>query len=592
MSYRSIKHVLGETSLERKCRFLFGACLLLLITASFWWYGNQTEKVVSEQNRNTGRLLVDQVMQVQHWKSLESSEHFRPVTKALADSFSKQPHEARFILPERPSQPRPLPERFRAADNFERQLLEYFQKQRPAKTDDPEAALFAERTSSDGNQYYYYQPVYAQSLCFASCHRPPLGSTGLGGFDPGMGNPLGYSTAESDGELMALVQVTIPTGPTQRAINWNRAILLSTAIITVFLAMVASYVIVRYVIVKPLRHLRYVSDAISRGNIALRAEIHTGDEFEELAVAFNRMLRHLVTIQEELRQANATLDLKVDELAQVNMRLYELNSIKSDFLATMSHELRTPLNSILGFGELLASADSLTDKQKRYVQNILSSGRQLLEMINDILDLAKIESGKMELRPTEFAPQALLASQCDMARPLTERKNIDLELCIDAEMPPMYQDQARVQQILNNLLSNAIKFTPEGGRIVVSARRDQQDFFVLQVSDTGVGIAPEDQQIIFEKFRQGRTAIPTGDPMTREHSGTGLGLSIVKELCKLMGGSVSVQSELGKGSTFTVRLPWRLEEQPKLDSPLVEGFEEFTRSRFELLRERASSPKN
>ncbi len=164
--------------------------------------------------------------------------------------------------------------------------------------------------------------------------------------------------------------------------------------------MMASYVIVRYVIVKPLKHLRDVSDAISRGNIDKRADIHTGDEFEDLAVAFNRMLRHLVEAQEELRHVNADLDGKVDELAQVNMRLYEMNRLKSDFLATMSHELRTPLNSIIGFSDVLGSIDSLDDKQKRYVQNIQKSGKMLLDMINDILDLAKIESGKMEVRLT------------------------------------------------------------------------------------------------------------------------------------------------------------------------------------------------
>ena len=128
----------------------------------------------------------------------------------------------------------------------------------------------------------------------------------------------------------------------------------------------------------------------------------------------------------------------------------------------------------------------------------------------------------------------------------------------------MRQDQARVQQILNNLLSNAIKFTPEGGRVTVDVRRDDADFLVLEVIDTGVGIAEEDQQVIFEKFRQGRVGVPTGDAMTREYSGSGLGLSIVKELCKLLGGEVSVDSELGKGSTFTVRLPWTLQEQPRL----------------------------
>ncbi len=153
----------------------------------------------------------------------------------------------------------------------------------------------------------------------------------------------------------------------------------------------------------------------------------------------------------------------------------------------------------------------------------------------------------------------------------------------------MHQDQARVQQILNNLLSNAIKFTPEGGRITVAARRDPSNFLVLAVSDTGVGIAPEDQLAIFEKFRQGRTAMPSGDAMTREYSGSGLGLSIVKELCRLLGGEVSLQSELGKGSTFTVRLPWILEDQPRLDAALVEGFEEFTKQRFEIGGEPAAA---
>jgi two-component system sensor histidine kinase BarA len=337
------------------------------------------------------------------------------------------------------------------------------------------------------------------------------------------------------------------------------------------------------VIVKPLRHLRDVSDEISHGNITLRADIHTGDEFESLAVAFNRMLRNLVSVQEDLRDVNADLDAKVDELAQVNMRLYEMNAVKSDFLATMSHELRTPLNSILGFSEVLESVDSLGDQQKRYVMNIRKSGRVLLDMINDILDLAKMESGKMDTRLTDFQIEKLVSAQCDMARPLTEKKNIDLDYDVAKDLPPLHQDQARVQQILNNLLSNAIKFTPEGGRITVSARAAEGDALAIQVIDTGVGIAEDDQQTIFEKFRQARGGDPgSGDAMTREYSGTGLGLSIVKELCRLLGGEISVQSELGKGSTFTVRLPWRLEEQPRLDSVLTEGLEVFSRPRIGL----------
>jgi len=209
---------------------------------------------------------------------------------------------------------------------------------------------------------------------------------------------------------------------------------------------------------------------------------------------------------------------------------------------------------------VLGSIESLDDRQKRYVQNIRSSGRMLLEMINDILDLAKIEAGKMEVRPGLFRLESLVSAQCDMVRPLAERKRIDLAYDIGPVLHELEQDPAKVQQVLGNLLSNAVKFTPEGGRIDVRARLADEATgggpdLVLDVIDTGVGIAEEEQQAIFEKFRQGRVFQTGDDAMTREFSGTGLGLSIVRELCRLLGGDVSVESQLGRGSRFTVRLP-------------------------------------
>ncbi len=582
MSYQSIKRALGETSLERKCRFLFGACLLLLITASFWWYSDMTDDLVFQQNRSTGRMLVDRVMLIEHWSKMDS--RFQTLIQDLFKKLTKEDFDYYFIFPQE------MQDRGKPRDGEEWAILDRFRKSRP--TSGPAATPeWAERRRDDRNEYSYYQPIRAERSCLTpGCHQ----STSAGIDMIGSGVSLGSraqpgASPLAEGDLMAVVNVSIPLGVAQEAMSRNRAWLLAAAIITVFLAMLASYAIVRYVIVKPLRHLRDVSDAISHGNISLRAEIHTGDEFEALALAFNRMLRHMVSAQEELRLANTNLDGKIDELAQANMRLYEMNRIKSDFLATMSHELRTPLNSILGFSDVLRSIDSLDDKQKRYVQNIQKSGRMLLDMINDILDLAKIESGKMDVRLTDFRIEQVIGAQCDMARPLAERKNIDLEAQVRPELPPMHQDQARVQQILNNLLSNAIKFTPEGGRIRVLARCEDQNWLVLQVADTGVGIAEEDQQAIFEKFRQARTGLPTGDAMTREYSGTGLGLSIVKELCKLLGGEVGVESDLGKGSTFTVRLPWRLEEQPRLDSAISDGLEDFVKARYELPRETAKS---
>jgi signal transduction histidine kinase len=278
------------------------------------------------------------------------------------------------------------------------------------------------------------------------------------------------------------------------------------------------------------------------------------------------MLRYLTTVQEELREVNTDLDGKVDQLAQVNLRLYEMNKLKDEFLATMSHELRTPLNSILGFSDVLSGAENLNPKQQWFLQNIQTSGRDLMALINDLLDVAKIESGKMEIQCVEFSLADCIERQVSGVSHMADKKNISLSTNISPRITKLQQDPGKLQQILNNLLTNAIKFTPEGGRVRVvanledeqAAAKDQKvkgPFFRLSVEDTGIGIPLEDQATIFEKFRQGKAVPGQRDTMTREFGGTGLGLSIVKELSKLLGGEVSLESEFGKGSAFTVRLP-------------------------------------
>jgi signal transduction histidine kinase len=274
------------------------------------------------------------------------------------------------------------------------------------------------------------------------------------------------------------------------------------------------------------------------------------------------MLRHLVTVQEELRDLNTDLDAKVDELAHVNLRLYEMNNLKNEFLATMSHELRTPLNSILGFSDVLTRAPNLDERQLRYVNNIRTSGKNLMALITDILDLAKIESGKVEVHVVEFSMIDLVERQTGAMAPLAEKKNIELTCHVEPDLPGLKQDAGKLQQILNNLLSNAIKFTPEGGRVRVSAERFDEIMLNLIVEDTGVGIPLEDHETIFEKFRQGRNIPGQKNALTREYEGTGLGLSIVMELSKLLGGDVILDSEFGKGSTFTIRVPFEIEEPP------------------------------
>jgi two-component system sensor histidine kinase BarA len=576
MSYRGVKRVLGETRLELKCLVLFAICLFTLIGGSFWWYGSRTEDLVYDKARSTGRDLVHSVLLQQHWKFLDEKKYLE-MTDSLGLNLQTQSYTYGFLEPESPTPS------FQPQDEYEAWVLQHFPLTVPVVSksadalpkiaDANEEPQYVDRLLPDQKgeyQYEYFQPIYATDHSCIICHDATGRSATLGA---GLAPPQSLR----EGDLIAITKIVMPDA-TQKALNRNRAIFLATAVMTVFLAMIASYAIVRYVIVKPLKHLRDVSDEIARGNMQARAEIHTADEFEEMGMAFNKMVRHLVSTQDELKYANTTLDVKVDELAQTNMRLYEMNRLKSDFLATMSHELRTPLNSIIGFSEVLDSIKSLDDKQRRYVQNIQKSGRVLLDMINDILDLAKIESGKMEIRLSDFRIDGVVQAQCDFFRPQTERKNIDLEIDVEPGLSELFQDQVKVQQILSNLLSNAIKFTPEGGRITVRVRQDvESGDLLLVVADTGVGIAEEDQVTIFEKFRQGSAAMAQGDAITREHSGTGLGLSIVKELCKLLGGEVSVESQIGRGSTFTVRLPFTCAGQPQVDAAVSDNLEEMLR---------------
>jgi signal transduction histidine kinase len=356
----------------------------------------------------------------------------------------------------------------------------------------------------------------------------------------------------------------IPYASTQVASTWTLSVMIAMGMMTVAVTLLVLHWILRLLVIRPLSYLHDISEEISRGNSTLRADINTDDEFHELGEAFNRMLRHLTETQDQLKNLNQALDQKVDQLAQMNLHLYEANRLKSDFLANMSHELRTPLNSIIGFSEVLQGFDSLNDRQKRYAANIQRSGKTLLEMINDILDLAKVEAGKMQVRPISFNIASLVTAQCDAVRGLADDKNIDLQVELKSGLGEVWQDQTKIQQILTNLLSNAIKFTPEGGLITVTAGVVDQDRFYVSVADTGVGIAEEDLQVIFEKFRQSRTVLQ-GDGLTREYSGTGLGLSIVRELCKLLGGEIRLSSQLGRGSVFQVVLPMRFEVSQAAD---------------------------
>src|SRR5262245_32762738 len=428
--YRSLKRVRGESNLERKCRTLFGLCVASLIAVAFLWVDRISEGLIEETAQGKGRDLVRYTLFDLHWQwwtSRDEGPARQKMVEELNRDIAQDNSEARILSLD----DKQRDYTFKAATVYpaageERDLLIKLKQEAeaqilstgffapapaappqkgPAERETLEAAIQESENAStqpvfksvrrpqDGI-FDYYQVVYWASSCTV-CHDAIYGK-------------YSQSAASTAGEVFdpasrpfRVVRVSMPDTDVRANVAKTQAILLAVGILTVFFAMVALYYVVKYIVIKPLTHLRDVSDAVTRGDLAQRAEIHTNDEFEDLATSFNKMLVHLVDTQAELKNANVEMDHKGDELARLNMQLHEMNRPKGEFLANMSHELRTPLNSIIGFSEVLQSLEALNDKQKRYAQNIQKSGRLLLDMINDIPDLAKMEAGKMEVRSEE-----------------------------------------------------------------------------------------------------------------------------------------------------------------------------------------------
>src|SRR5947209_10140125 len=313
-------------------------------------------------------------------------------------------------------------------------------------------------------------------------------------------------------------------------------------------------------VAEPIVHLAEIARIVSRDKKYCLRATPTGnrDEPDILIHAFNDMLSQIQQRDEALRDAHRELEERVEartaqlaaankELERQNREVERATQLKSQFLASMSHELRTPLNAIIGFSDLLAekTAGDLTDKQQRFVGHVRNGARHLLQLINDILDLSKIESGLLELRRETFSVSEALPEVLSVIRPLAMAKKIRIEHA--QETFSVYADRVRFKQILYNLLSNALKFTPEGGTVRVEGSTG--DLVCIAISDTGVGIRPEDQQLIFEEFRQ------AGETTRGVKEGTGLGLVITKRLVERQGGTIQVISELGKGSCYTFTMP-------------------------------------
>ncbi len=527
-------------SLANKCQLLFGLAVLTILATALSVPWALAGRLVNDGQIETARQLADDRLR-------EGGLVLAAEAPAAPEELGEPPDPGAWrvaLLDVAVVDAAP------AADPFLADALERFRR-------DPELAEHAERAAAGARTLYrYVRPV-----------REGLLDSVLG--PPARSMELRPAPAEAAGPVAALLLVDRTSKVAEGQLLRNRVSLVAVGIAAGLLAVLVFYLILTKLILEPVRRLRDTAEKVQAGDLTIRSQILTGDEFEQLSEAFNSMLEQVGRTQTQLRAMNESLDLKVSELSEANIGLYDSNRLKTEFLASVSHELKTPLNSIIGFAEVLeelAKSDPGADpKRLRYIEHILTSGRSLLALINDLLQMAKIEAGRLEVSIVPTSVSDLVEGLSGIMRQQAESKRIALETKVGRNLPMVETDPGKLQQILYNFLSNAIKFTPEGGTVTLTAdrltRQDNRPGVRLAVSDTGPGIPYDLQDAIFEKFRQ----LDAGH--TREHSGTGLGLAICRELAGLLGATVSLVSEPGHGATFFVDLP--LTHQPREVQPLM-----------------------
>jgi signal transduction histidine kinase len=519
-------------SLAAKCQILFGAAVILIIGAALYVPWKRMDGLIQEENLHTAEGLADQAV-LEHVAWERHQRKAGETSSSLLPNAEQDSSAPGFFWPKLI----PVnPPKSAGAGRFEMNALAEF-AENPDESHYPTSYRL-----KDAQRYRLAMPLYAapQSSCL-QCHGDAATTTG--------------TVSSSAANLLGIVVVDIPSQVDENQLFLNRLFILLAGIIAGTLATGVLYVITTRLILQPVRVLQETAEKVSEGDLDIRSDISTGDEFQQLSETFNTMLANLKSSADQLRSSNKALDLKLGQLAETNVALYESNRLKSEFLANVSHELRTPLNSILGFADLLRESvgENPDAKSARYLQNILMSGRNLLELINDLLDLAKIEAGRMDVRSEPLPLGDLFEGLINLLKPLAQARELSIVPEVGSDVPILYTDPAKLQQVLYNLLSNAIKFSPMKGRVELIARTEDDAHVRITVADQGPGIEAAKHDLIFEKFRQ------IDGSVTREHSGTGLGLAISKELIALLGGSIGVNSVAGQGATFWIVLPLKIQ---------------------------------
>lgn len=362
----------------------------------------------------------------------------------------------------------------------------------------------------------------------------------------------------ADHAIRGFVKISSSQTKTIQRIAGHKVAMFWTIFVAILTIAIILYLLIRRFIDAPLRTMVSSIQTISDGDLNTQVPVTSDDEIGVLAENFNLMTTKLRISQERLKQWAEELATEVrrqtEDLRNANDQLKKADQMKSEFLANMSHELRTPLNAVIGFSEVLSDRvfGDINDKQAKYIDNIHTSGKHLLRLINDILDLSKVEAGRMELYLEEFPLEKAVYEVQNIIKPLAAKKSIPVEVEISGS-PFICADEGKLKQIMYNLLSNAVKFTPDNGKISIAASSSDSEVSIT-VTDTGIGIKDEDINKIFKEFYQ------VDSSYARKYEGTGLGLALTKRFTELMGGTISVESTEGVGSRFTITLPIRPSE--------------------------------
>ncbi len=407
-------------------------------------------------------------------------------------------------------------------------------------------------TVNNRKVFRYMRPLYYESDCL-TCHGQPAGELDIAGY-PKEGFSLG--------DFAGAISIIAPTEQMEQNLH-NMLIARFLSIFTLWLTLTSLiYLIIRKRFVQPLEHMTLLAKKIGSGDLEVRDRSTMANlEIQTLYDIFHSMAENLKELHDnleskvnerttELATAYQTLQMHQQSLQKINEKLVAASEVKSEFIATMSHELQTPLTAIIAYAEVIMEYEMENEEVTEYIYNIYQRAHHLLDLITDILDLSIIEKGKMQLHPTVFEIAEITTVLERIFYPLIKKTGLTFTIEIPAELPVIQADKNKLKQILMNLLSNAIKFTPAGGSIHLKVvyLNDEHNILV-SVNDTGKGMPPNDFLRIFDKFSQ----LDSGT--TKEHGGIGLGLAITKHLVELHGGTIWVESTIGKGSTFYFKLP-------------------------------------